>query len=101
MNCEGCEYHNKEEDVCTAFECNGIECPTLPCERYWIFTFGSGQQHAGKYVKIRGTHNQARKKMFEKYGEDWCFQYSEKKWKEMEEDPNRFWPMETELEVIE
>lgn len=48
---------------------------------YWIFTFGSGQEHAGKYVKIRGTHNQARKKMFEKYGKDWGFQYSEKRWK--------------------
>jgi len=86
---------------CSAFECNGIDCPSLPCEEWWYFTFGCGQKHAGKYVKIMGTFNQARHKMFDKYGKDWGFQYSEKRWKEMEENPNRFWPMETELEVIE
>lgn len=101
MNCKGCEYYSKEEGNCKAFECNGIECPTLPCEEYWIFTFGNGQKHAGKYVKIRGTFNQARKKMINKYGKEWCFQYSEKEWKDMEEDPKRCWLMETELEVIE
>lgn len=101
MNCKECEYYNRDEEVCWAFERDGTECPELPCERYWIFTFGGGQPHAGKYVKIRGTHNQARKKMFEKYGDRWGFQYSEKEWKEMEEDPNRHWTMETELEVIE
>ena len=68
---------------------------------YWMFTFGSGQKHAGYYVKIRGTFDEARRKMFDKYGEEWGFQYSEKKWREMESDPNRLWPLEKELEVIE
>lgn len=68
---------------------------------YWIFTFGSGQQHAGYYVKIRGTFDEARKKMFEKYGKDWGFQYSEEQWEKLKNNPNRWWPMEKELEVIE
>ena len=33
INCVGCRYYNKEEDNCIAFECNGLECPILPCER--------------------------------------------------------------------
>lgn len=89
---------NSLEEMCGMMCDNKL--PT-PKESWWIFTFGCGQKHAGRYVKIRGTFNQARKKMFEKYGEDWCFQYSEKKWEEMKADPNRCWPMETELEVIE
>ena len=32
MECEDCEYYNKEEEVCGAFECNGLDCPDLPCE---------------------------------------------------------------------
>lgn len=70
-------------------------------EEFWIFTFGSGQQHAGYYVKIKGTFGEARQKMVERYGLKWGFQYSEEEWKEFEQDPNRWWPMETELEVIE
>ena len=30
--CSVCDYYNSEDDVCTAFECNGLECPKLPCE---------------------------------------------------------------------
>lgn len=97
--CKGCEH--LKDDVCGAFECNGTECPELPCEKYWIFTFGCGQPHGGKYVKIRGTYSQARRKMFKKYGNKWCFQYSEKEWNDMLNDPNRRHGMETELEVIE
>lgn len=70
-------------------------------DRYWIFTFGSGQQHAGYYVKIRGTFDEARAKMFEKYGEDWSFQYSEEKWNEWERSRPPYVPIEKELEVIE
>lgn len=58
--------------------------------QYWIFTFGCGQQHAGFYVKIWGTFGEARQKMFDKYGSEWSFQYSEEKWKEIENDP-RAW----------
>lgn len=32
MECNDCKYYDKEEGICLAFECNGIECPTLPCE---------------------------------------------------------------------
>lgn len=32
IECKDCEHYNPEEDICMAFECNGIDCPTLPCE---------------------------------------------------------------------
>lgn len=32
MECEGCDYFDEEENVCLAFECNWLECPSLPCE---------------------------------------------------------------------
>lgn len=32
MDCNECEYYDKEDNYCTAFECNGIDCPQLPCE---------------------------------------------------------------------
>lgn len=31
--CESCEYYDKDEDRCGAFECNGLDCPKLPCEQ--------------------------------------------------------------------
>lgn len=46
----------------------------------WIFTFGGGQQHEGKFVKIYGTFDEARKLMIEKFGTEWAFQYSEDDW---------------------
>ncbi len=70
----------------------------MTTDRYWIFTFGSGQKHAGHYVKIKGTYGSARQKMVDKYGLSWAFQYSEEEWNKFKEDPNRWWPMETELE---
>lgn len=44
------------------------------------FTFGSGQLHEGRYVKIYGTPSKAREKMFEMYGAKWSMQYNEKQW---------------------
>lgn len=70
-------------------------------QEWWIFTFGSGQEHEGKYVRIKGTYFTAREKMFDRYGEKWGFQYSEKEWEDIKNDPQRWWPIETELEVIE
>ena len=32
MDCESCEYFDRDEEVCGAFECYGLECPELPCE---------------------------------------------------------------------
>lgn len=98
--CNKCEYRT-EDGTCGAFECNGVDCPDLPCEKWWVFTFGSGQQHAGHYVKIRGTYGGAREKMFEKYGKDWAFQYSEEEWRNWELNRPIYVPIEKELEVIE
>ncbi len=34
--CRACEFYDKEDDVCTAFECFNLGfldgCPPLPCE---------------------------------------------------------------------
>lgn len=89
---------NSLDEMCDMM-CNNA----LPKEkpRWWIFTFGCGQKHEGYYVKIKGTFDSARHKMFAKYGEDWSFQYSEEVWEDMKKDPNRYWPVEKELEVIE
>lgn len=70
-------------------------------EEWWIFTFGSGQEHSGFYVRIWGTFITARAKMVKKYGLHWGFQYSEKEWEDIRSDPMRYWPIEEELEVIE
>lgn len=64
---------------------------------WWYFTFGCGQKHQGHYVKIYGSFLLAREEMCKRYGSEWAFQYSEKEWKDMENDPNRMWEMETEL----
>ena len=63
-------------------------------EQNWIFTFGSGQVNAGKYVKIHGTFTSARKEMFRRYNSNWCFQYSEQNWKA---NVAKLCSMETEL----
>ena len=31
--CSKCEYYDSEDNRCAAFECNGIECTELPCEK--------------------------------------------------------------------
>ena len=55
-------------------------------ERQWfVFTFGCGQEHAGKYVRFFGDYMEARRKMCERYGPVWAFQYSESDWKRVEE----------------
>lgn len=41
----------------------------------WFFTFGIGQENAGKYTIIHGTFESARQKMVERYGLVWAFQY--------------------------
>lgn len=53
-------------------------------EQWWVFTFccGEGHQHSGKHVRFFGTYGSARQKMFDKYGDDWCFQYAESEWQD-------------------
>ena len=53
-----------------------------------IFTFGFGQKYQNCFVKIKGKNEaDCRKKMFEKFGENWAFQYDDeekagvKRWK--------------------
>ena len=66
----------------------------------WIFTFGVGQQHEGKYVRIRGTYGEARQKMFDLFGDKWAFQYSEKEWIDWE-NRRPSYLVETELQIVE
>ena len=44
-------------------------------EQNWIFTFGFGQEHQNQYIKIFGTFDSARQKMFKRYESKWAFQY--------------------------
>lgn len=91
-----------EAQIDTLEEMCDLMCDNkLPEEKSeeWIFTFGYGQQHAGKCVRIKGTFGEARAKMFELFGEKWCFQYSAEEWDEMKNDPNRMYPMEEEMQI--
>lgn len=64
----------------------------------WVFTFGFGQKYEGKYVKFSGDFSEARRKMVEKYGLEWAFQYSEKDWNSyIEKAKKEGLPVETEL----
>lgn len=69
-------------------------------EQMWRFTFGCGQKHEGYCQPIIGTFNSARRKMFEVHGTKWGFQYSEEEWKNMQNDPDRHWELEKDMEVI-
>lgn len=70
-------------------------------KQLWRFTFGCGQANAGKCQPIYGTFSSARAKMFELWGAHWAFQYSEEEWEAMKSNPNRFYPLEDELERVE
>lgn len=55
-------------------------------KKWYIFTFGVGQEHEGHYIKIYGTYDSAREKMFEMYGDKWAFQYDEERWQKWEHE---------------
>lgn len=63
----------------------------------WVFTFGFGQPSAGHCVRIKGTFDEARAKMFKKYGTEWSMQYSAEEWAQIEQKPHRWYPIETEI----
>lgn len=69
-------------------------------DEFYIFTFGCGQLNEGRYVRIRGNYDEARKKMVERYGLNWAFQYSEKEWNDWLKRKPIYVPAETELETI-
>lgn len=56
----------------------------------WYFSFGQGQTHNGRYVKLFGTQMETRKKMFDKFGQKWSMQYSEKQWNNPHEEGKKF-----------
>lgn len=86
------------EEMCAAM-CDNV----IPEEKpgWYYFTFGAGQQHAGQYVKIYGTYDSARTKMFNKYGAEWAFQYSEAKWDDWLRKKPAYIRAEEYLETIE
>lgn len=43
--------------------------------REWIFTFGMGQKHALRFVRIVGTVDSSREEMFARFGTAWASQY--------------------------
>ena len=68
-------------------KCNAPEIETsAPVEapQNWFFTFGQGHVHpaSGKrmnnsWVRIYGTHDEARAMMFSRYADKWAMQYTE------------------------
>ena len=70
-------------------------------KQIWRCTFGCGMENAGYCQPILGTYSSAREKMFELYGTKWAFQYSEQDWENIRNDPNRKWPMEKDLKLME
>lgn len=42
----------------------------------WYFTFGSGHEQSGRYVKIYGVFEEARAEMVRRYGTKWSMQYA-------------------------
>lgn len=49
--------------------------PATPVKS-WYFTFGAGHENAQKYVVIKGTYLDARREMFERFGQKWSHQYA-------------------------
>ena len=62
--CSHCEHMNSEY--------NGQEK-----RQDWFFTFGNDK--INKYHVINGSYNEARYEMFNRFGEDWAFQYDSAK----------------------
>lgn len=65
----------------------------------YIFTFGCGQELAGKCQPIyAGSWEKAREIMVEQYGTKWAFQYDEEQWEQAKERAEQMgYKSETEL----
>lgn len=68
--------------------------------QWWIFTFGCGQKYQNRFVKIYGTFDEARRTMFDKYGEEWAFQYTEEDWIDWEKRRPAYLPVEQCMEKL-
>jgi len=67
----------------------------------FYFTFGSGQKFGGYCQPIVAeSWVVAREIMFDNFGADWAFQYSEEEWIRIQNDKNRRWEIERELATI-
>lgn len=67
----------------------------------WIFTFGHGQLHEGRFVKFYGTFGEARSKMIDRFGAEWGFQYSEDEWENWKRCRPSYIRLEKELVLDE
>lgn len=63
--------------------CPCLDQPEQEPSQEWLFTFGSGQQHDGRFVRITGTHASARARMVEVFGTAWCDQYDWRRFDEL------------------
>jgi len=74
------------------------DVPEIEEEITLIFTFGSGQKHEGHFVRITGTdRNDCRRQMFERFGNEWAFCYTEEEWEKWKREKPFYVPLETEL----
>ena len=106
------DYEKAKEDLNKRFNHeNGYGIPYFENEpepykkeekgEWWIITFGDGQEHEGKCVKIKGSYGEARAKMVDKYGIRFAFQYSEAEWEKKWNDPDRLFQMEDIIDIID
>ena len=49
-------------------------------DELYVFTFGDCHKYAGRYLVLKGTFNETRKKAFELFGDKWAFQYTMEEW---------------------
>lgn len=63
----------------------------------WIFTFAGGHEYPGRYVRVAGTHDEARDKMIDHFGLHWAFQYSEEEWERINRRLEHMIALETEI----
>lgn len=68
----------------------------------FIFTFTGNHPLKNHYQPIYATNGHiARRRMFERYGDSWGFQYTEEQWMEWEREANRIGILiESELSPI-
>lgn len=65
----------------------------------WVFTFGHGHLFGGKCVRLQGSFEDTRNRMFNLFGNKWGFQYSAEEWEHMKNDKDRMYPLETEISL--
>ena len=59
--------------------CKALNSSDEPKDWY-VFTFGYGQEHKGKFVRFYGTYGEAQAQMCDRFGDKWAFQYRMDEW---------------------